>query len=154
MEKSRSHESSFLSATYQSIVTILGYCGQGIIRMFCLSFLGFVPVELFWVRTAIAMIATFGIVLSFATCYIYSTELFPTRVRNAGVGSSSMFARIGSMVAPFAVSISTDQKWLSPVILGITAIIAAIVCLKLPETLGSKLPEAVEDIEKLKRIDI
>lgn len=50
------------------------------------------------------MLASFGIVgmsIAFPDVYLFSGELFPTVVRNAGVGSSSMCARIGSMAAPF-----------------------------------------------------
>ena len=34
-----------------------------------------------------------------ACCYIYSSEIFPTVVRNVGLGSSSLWARVGPMVS-------------------------------------------------------
>lgn len=40
----------------------------------------------------------FGLALSFPTVYIYSGELFPTMVRNIGVGTSSMCARFGNLL--------------------------------------------------------
>ena len=43
--------------------------------------------------------------VSFTTAYLFSGELFPTVVRNIGVGTSSMCARIGSISAPFVVSL-------------------------------------------------
>ena len=42
-----------------------------------------------------------GIAISFTTAYVYSVEIFPTPVRNVGIGSSSMCARISGMIAPF-----------------------------------------------------
>ena len=38
--------------------------------------------------------------VSFGICYIYTAELFPTVVRNNAVAVASMFARVGSMLAP------------------------------------------------------
>ena len=46
-----------------------------------------------------------GICVSFITVYIYSGELFPTVVRNTGVGTSSMLSRVGVMLSPVLVTI-------------------------------------------------
>jgi MFS transporter, OCT family, solute carrier family 22 (organic cation transporter), member 4/5 len=48
-----------------------------------------------------AMIGKFSASSAYATIYMYSTELFPTSVRNSCMGSCSMMARFGSMSAPF-----------------------------------------------------
>ena len=42
-----------------------------------------------------------GINVPFTEVFIYTTELYPTSMRNAGLGATSMWARISSMVAPF-----------------------------------------------------
>ena len=49
---------------------------------------------------AIASIGKFGVTAAFATVYVYAAELFPTVLRQTGLGSSSMCARIGSFLAP------------------------------------------------------
>lgn len=48
----------------------------------------------------IASIGKFGVTAAFAVIYVYASELFPTVLRQTGVGSSSMCARIGSFLAP------------------------------------------------------
>ena len=41
----------------------------------------------------------------FEVLYLLSSELFPTVVRNVGMGASSACARAGSMVAPYIVQL-------------------------------------------------
>jgi MFS family permease len=38
---------------------------------------------------------------SYAIIYIYANELFPTNVRNTGMGICSMVARIGAIIGTF-----------------------------------------------------
>ena len=47
------------------------------------------------------MLGKLGAAAAFAIIYVYSAELFPTIVRNAGLGASSCCARIGGMLAPY-----------------------------------------------------
>ena len=54
-----------------------------------------------WPIVTCAMIGKFCISASFAIVYVYSAEVFPTVLRTTGVGSSSMFARVGSIIAPY-----------------------------------------------------
>ncbi|XP_074038898.1 organic cation transporter protein isoform X2 [Leptinotarsa decemlineata] len=107
-----------------------------------------VPANTPWVTTTLASIGMFGLALSFPTVYIYSGELYPTVVRNLGVGTSSMFARIGSMVAPFIATLDTVEPWIPPIIFGIIPLIGAVLCCKLPETLDCNLPDTIEEAEE------
>lgn len=85
--------------------------------------------------------------ISFATVYLYAGELFPTVVRNSGVGLSSTVARIGSMVAPFVATLSQSTPWLPPLAFGIIPLIGAGLCIILPDTRGKKLPDTLEEGE-------
>lgn len=53
------------------------------------------------VRIFLASLGLVGMAISFPTVYLYSGEVFPTVVRNVGVGLGSISARIGSMIAPY-----------------------------------------------------
>lgn len=55
------------------------------------------------VIVTLASIGIVGMSMSFPTVYIYAGELFPTVVRNIGVGTASMTARVGSMVICFSL---------------------------------------------------
>lgn len=120
-----------------------------IISGLAIFIMGFVPTDPSWIKTTLSSIGMFGLALAFPTVYIYSGELFPTIVRNIGVGTSSMCARIGSMIAPFVATLGTVEPWIPPVIFGILPLIGAVLCLKLPETLDCKLPDNIEEAEAL-----
>lgn len=96
------------------------------------------------------ILGTFGVCFIAITCtaiYIYSTELFPTVVRNMGLGLSSTSMRLGSMIAPFVSSLTLSASWLPNVIFGLAPVTAALLCILLPETKDRKLPDSIEDIE-------
>ncbi|CAG5027905.1 unnamed protein product [Parnassius apollo] len=92
-------------------------------------------------------IGLWGMSFSFATVYLYAGELFPTVVRNSGVGLASMVARIGSMVAPFVATLRETYFWIPPLAFGIVPIIGAGLCILLPNTRGKKLPDTLEEGE-------
>lgn len=49
----------------------------------------------------LAMLGKIGAAAAFAVIYVWSAELYPTVVRNAGMGASSSCARVGGMVSPY-----------------------------------------------------
>ena len=60
----------------------------------------------------LALIGKSCITGAFGTVYVLSAETYPTVVRNAGMGSSSAVARVGSMLSPYiakTVSIIMNQ---------------------------------------------
>ncbi|XP_060580502.1 organic cation transporter protein-like isoform X2 [Ruditapes philippinarum] len=57
------------------------------------------------ITLVLALVGRFCNTVAFSIVYIHSAELFPTVVRNAGIGGGSVFARIGSMTAPYIVTL-------------------------------------------------
>lgn len=108
----------------------------------------FLPASPTWPTTMFGCLGMLGLSLSFPTVYIYSGELFPTVIRNIGVGVSSMSARIGSMLAPFVAGLTSVDPSLPPIIFGVIPLIGALLCLKLPETLNCKLADTLEEAEQ------
>lgn len=89
--------------------------------------------------------------VSFTVVYLYSSELFPTVVRNNGIALCSVSARIASTVVPFIAtsgeSTTDNNDWIVSVIFGVGPLIGAALCVFLPETMDCQLPETIEDGE-------
>ncbi|XP_038059997.1 organic cation transporter protein-like [Patiria miniata] len=104
--------------------------------------------ELGITRTIIAMIGKFCIAGSFAIIYVVSGEIYPTPVRSAGMGLSSVTARIAGIISPFMLELESFWKPLPFVLFGVLSIVAGLLALLLPETNNKKLPETLEEGEE------
>ncbi|XP_019728819.1 solute carrier family 22 member 6 [Hippocampus comes] len=106
-----------------------------------------VPYEHQTLRTSLAVVGKGCLAASFSCCYLYSGELFPTIIRQNGMGWVSMCARVGAMVAPMVLLSGDYIPWLPGLIYGGAPIISGVAALFLPETLGSPLPDTIQDVE-------
>ncbi|XP_070567114.1 organic cation transporter protein-like [Ptychodera flava] len=107
--------------------------------------------EMEWIGITLAMIGKFCITCSFGVIYIFSAEMYPTPVRTSGVGVCSMCARVGGILAPQILLLSTLWEPLAVVVFGACSISAGLLILLLPETRNIKLPETIEEAELVKR---
>ncbi|XP_072303766.1 solute carrier family 22 member 13 [Eucyclogobius newberryi] len=112
----------------------------------CLCMLA-VPADQQNVLTGLAMVGKFGITASFAIIYVYTAEIFPTVLRQTGMGVSSMFARIGGVLAPMINMVHNHSPNTPLVIFGAGPLLGAVLALMLPETADRPLPDTVEDVE-------
>ncbi|XP_046386293.1 organic cation transporter protein-like [Ischnura elegans] len=106
------------------------------------------PLGMEWLVVAFSAAGLIGMSSAFPTNYLYSAELFPTVVRNAGVGAASMCARIGSLIAPFITTLDVFSPIIPPIIYGIFPLLAGILALLLPETINQHLPDTIEEGEE------
>ncbi len=97
----------------------------------------------------LAMIGKFCASAAYAIIYLYSSELFPTSVRNSLMGACSMMARIGAIVAPYTIGLADLIEWsaLPFCVFGISGIIGSATAIILPETLNRELPNRIRDAE-------
>ncbi|XP_026280231.2 organic cation transporter protein-like isoform X1 [Frankliniella occidentalis] len=100
-----------------------------------------------WVTVALASCGVTGMSVAFPCVYIYAAELFPTVVRNIGVGSASTIARVGSMMAPFVATLNSVSLCLPPLFFGLVPLAAGLLVYMLPETLHRELPDTIAEVE-------
>lgn len=106
-----------------------------------------VPTDKQTIRTCLAVVGKGCLAASFNCCYLYSGELYPTIIRQNGMGWVSMMARVGAMVAPMVLLTGDFIPWLPGLIYGGAPILSGVAAIFLPETLGSPLPDTIQDVE-------
>lgn len=67
--------------------------------------------------------------------------------RQTGIGVSSMFARMGGVLAPIINMLHNHSPTIPLVIFGTSPLLGALLALALPETADRPLPDTVEDVE-------
>ncbi|XP_046572491.1 organic cation transporter protein-like [Haliotis rubra] len=101
-----------------------------------------------WITITLTMIGRFG--ATDCIIYVFSAELFPTVVRNSGIGSSSLSGRVGAIISPHIVSLGIMVggdfgRALPSTVFGALSVVAGILALWLPETMHKELPETIDD---------
>ncbi|XP_018607306.1 solute carrier family 22 member 4 [Scleropages formosus] len=109
-----------------------------------------VPTDLPGVAIFLEMVGKFGMTAAFCIVYAFTSELFPTVVRNVAMGTCSMTARIGSIISPFIIYLGNYYKYLPYILIGSVTVIAGLLCLLLPESFGKTLPEEIGQMQTVK----
>ncbi|GFS02943.1 solute carrier family 22 member [Elysia marginata] len=99
------------------------------------------------VRLTFVMMGKFAITGAYTTVYLYSAEIFPTSIRNHGMGVSSFFENFGSIAAPFIVFAAKSIPEMPLILFGMVSIIGGVMATALPETHKRPLPQTVEEVE-------
>lgn len=129
---------------------------------------GFVPEKVYWVQTVMFLVGKMAITSSFSVVYVYSgswdlnfskpqlnlflsvsAEMLPTLIRSGGVGVFSTFSRLGALLAPFVPLLKQLHSFLPLLVYGSFAFTSGLLALTLPETLGQKLPDTIEEAENI-----
>ncbi|XP_053568918.1 solute carrier family 22 member 13 [Bombina bombina] len=104
-----------------------------------------IPKDLPVVTTALAVIGKFSIASSFSTCYVYTAELFPTVIRQNGVGLCNMTARVAGILAPLIGLLSKYHSAIPMAIYGSGPVICGVLCFLLPETRDKDLQDFTQE---------
>ncbi|CAG03733.1 unnamed protein product [Tetraodon nigroviridis] len=114
----------------------------------CLLVNIFVPKDNWIVRTTVGSLGKGFSEVSCTVMYLYTTELYPTVLRQNGMGYSALVARLGVAISPLVMLLEDAWHKLPAVTYCAVALGTGLVPLLLRETLHTELPELIEDIEK------
>ncbi|XP_029955948.1 solute carrier family 22 member 13-like [Salarias fasciatus] len=99
----------------------------------CLVIL-FVPRDLPTVVTVLAVLGKFTACSIFITVYIYTAELYPTSLRQNGLGVNGMFGRVAGILAPPIRLLEVYHYTIPMLLYGLFPIVAGGLSFLLPET--------------------
>uniref|UniRef100_G1U0K7 Solute carrier family 22 member 8 n=1 Tax=Oryctolagus cuniculus TaxID=9986 RepID=G1U0K7_RABIT len=117
----------------------------------CILVNGVIPRDQSIVRTSLAVLGKGCLASSFNCIFLYTGELYPTMIRQTGLGMGSTMARVGSIVSPLVSMTSELYPSLPLFIYGAVPVAASAATALLPETLGQPLPDTVQDLESRRR---
>uniref|UniRef100_A0A8C3HU54 Solute carrier family 22 member 4 n=1 Tax=Chrysemys picta bellii TaxID=8478 RepID=A0A8C3HU54_CHRPI len=121
------------------------FLGGGVIL-----FIQLVPTDFHILSVFLVMLGKFGITSAFSMLYVYTSELYPTIVRNMAVGATSMSSRVGSIIAPYFVYLGAYDRFLPYILMGSLTVLIGILTLFLPESYGNPLPETFDQMLRVK----
>ncbi|XP_077143823.1 solute carrier family 22 member 6-A-like [Ranitomeya variabilis] len=134
--------------------TSMIYIGRRVTQFFSLALGGmailaniFVPDDLQILRTSLAVLGKGCLAASFSCVFLYTTELYPTVIRQSGLGLGSTMARVGGIVAPLVKMLGEFYPFLPLLIYGVSPIISGLLVYFLPETVNKPLPDTIEEVE-------
>ena len=96
-----------------------------------------------WVVNLLLFISKMVCTMSFYMWYLQAIELFPTAIRNSGMGFSNLMRDTLQIFAPQVTALAIVDKRIPYIIIAVINFVGAIVASFLPETLGCSLPETI-----------
>ncbi|XP_018566987.1 organic cation transporter protein [Anoplophora glabripennis] len=106
-----------------------------------------------WATTSLAMLSKFCISSSNAVMPVFTAELYPTTIRNIGVGAANVSAGIALMLVPYLWDLSSIHTSVPMSMLAFFGIFGGLSVLFLPETGGVPLIETIKEVENVKRMN-
>jgi len=82
---------------------------------------------------------------TFVVAYIQAMEVFPTCVRQSGIGFCTFVSQMISIGGPYTIALGSIDLRLPYLALFLICLAGSIATSFLPETVGAKLPETLED---------
>ncbi|XP_040891092.1 solute carrier family 22 member 7-like [Toxotes jaculatrix] len=145
---------AFIFFTLNKIGRRLNQAGTLHLSGLCLFCNIFIPEEMGPYRSAVGALGKMFAEAAFTTVFLYTTELYPTVMRQNGLGYSSLMARLGVSASPLIMLLEEVWLPLPNAVFFFVAFVAGLSAFFLPETLNVRLPETIEDVEQTRRRSI
>lgn len=141
----------FIFLTLNKIGRRFNQAGTLFMTGLCIICNMFIPPDKGAYRTAVGALGKMFAEAAFTTVFLYTTELYPTVMRQNGLGYCSFIARFGVSVAPLIMVLEEVWGHLPSTIFALVAFAGALSASFLSETTNVRLPETIEDVEQTRR---
>ncbi|KAM9316899.1 solute carrier family 22 member 7 [Gastrophryne carolinensis] len=111
----------------------------------CIALTCFIP-KGHW-RSLVALLGKGFSEASFTTAFLFTAELYPTVLRQTGLGFCSFMTRLGSSVAPLVILLEDVWPFLPPVVFSSMSLVSGAAAFFLSETCRLQLPETIQEVE-------
>uniref|UniRef100_A0A672YCS9 Major facilitator superfamily (MFS) profile domain-containing protein n=1 Tax=Sphaeramia orbicularis TaxID=375764 RepID=A0A672YCS9_9TELE len=154
--------SCFLSAlvelpAYVSTFLVLRYLprkvcviGFSLLAAASLYLIPLMPQSLPILNVVLELLGKYAFTTGAVLMFVYSSELYPTVLRNTASGTGSTVARMGNLTGPLLLKLSVFMKYLPHITLGSMTVVSAIAAVVLPETFGRPLPDTIQQMPTIK----
>ncbi|XP_043925126.1 solute carrier family 22 member 5 isoform X2 [Protopterus annectens] len=162
------HGDAYLNCFLSAVVEVPAYIASWLLLQYCprrfslsgilflagvvLLVIQLLPPDLNILSICMVMIGKFGVTAAFSMVYVYSSELYPTVVRNMGVGVCSMASRLGSIISPYFVFLGQYDEYLPYILMGSLTVLSGILTIFLPESFGIPLPDTIDQMQMVKGV--
>ncbi|KAM9098305.1 solute carrier family 22 member 13 [Sarcophilus harrisii] len=136
--------STFMMQQFGRRISLMGTLITG--GLMCLIII-FIPSNYPTVTTVLAVVGKFATSAGFTISYVYSAELFPTVIRQTGMGLVAIFSRIAGILTPLVSLLGDYHPSIPMAIYGSLPVLVGILSVILPETKGKTLKDNINDME-------
>ncbi|XP_017013613.2 organic cation transporter protein-like [Drosophila takahashii] len=124
-------------------------CVSMLLCAICMGASAGVPEDNYAGSLILFLIGKLAITCSFQILYFFTSEIFPTNVRNSLLSLCSMVGRIGSMLAPQTPLLAKYYIYAPQILFATFALISGFLTLAFPETADKVLPTTMEEARDL-----
>ncbi|XP_067643249.1 solute carrier family 22 member 4-like isoform X2 [Eurosta solidaginis] len=102
-----------------------------------------------YLRLCLNLVGKLSITSAFQVLYFFTSEIFPTNLRNSLMSFCSMVGRFGSMIAPQTPLLAKYYKNAPALLFACCALVSGCLSLLFPETSNTILPTTVHEANKI-----
>jgi len=95
--------------------------------------------------TVLCMVVKFNISATFTVAYVQAMEVFPTTVRQSGIGIATLVSQMISIGGPYVIYLGATDLRLPYLVMFLICCAGTVATALLPETAGRSLPETMAD---------
>ncbi|CAB3241198.1 unnamed protein product [Arctia plantaginis] len=116
--------------------------------VFCVS-QSFMPKDEIMLTTSLFLLGKFMATISYEIIYLYTSELFPTYLRNTMHSLCSSLGRTAAMLATQTPLLATYWYGLPSLLIGLSSTLTGVIVIMMPDTADDILPDTVKDAENI-----